>query len=205
MSEKYKTLDELVDRFVLHVNTHEREPISVNDAPASVLEGPSDEYGYSDWRIRPYEKIDWIDAVEQRLPFRFPYLYRSLVTRYIFPSFCVKLSRVQEIQFLANTPEGAADHELRDRLFWNDTMMEPLLAHGYLCFANPTDGAMFDPLCFDMNRLTGCDDHPIVRFNHDQLFKRVYKKIKMKYLFEVTPSLEEVFLKVIEYGHTQHA
>lgn len=200
MNDDLNAMDELVDLFVRHVNTHERERVLIWEAPPSVLEGEPDEYKFYDWRIRPYEKIDWIDEVEKRLPFPFPYLYRSLVTRYIFPSFCVRLAREQEIQFLANTPEGTADHELRVWLFKDETMMEPLLSHGFLYFANPTYGPSYDPLCFDMNRRTGRDDHPIVRFFHEKLLKRSHKKIKMNVESEMAASLEGVFLKVIESG-----
>lgn len=183
-----KINDRLIDRFVTHINTHPRERLSEFDVPPSVLKGEPDAHGYDDWAIRPYQTIDWIEPLERRLPFRLPHLYRSLVTRYIFPSFCVNLSDSCELQLLANTPEGDADHEMRKSMFWPE-----LLARGFLYFANPAYSSTSDPVCFDMNRKTGRNDHPIVQFDHEEILCNNEVRVES----ELAHSFEDLILGII--------
>ncbi len=89
--------------------------------------------------------------------------YRSLVERYIFPTF-----DVGGLFLFGNTPEGTDYHELRVKLYENHELFPPLLSNGYIQFANPDTGD-FDPVCFDMNRPVGVYDAPIVRIDHESI------------------------------------
>jgi hypothetical protein len=156
-------IDHTIDLFVDCVNSDYREPILRSDSPASVLVGEPCTDGFSDWRIKPFETADWIDPLEKRIGFRFPALYRSLVTRYIFPSFETPKAG---IFLFGNTPEGTDLHELRDRAVSPD-LSPILLANGYVEFAKPEDGINYDAICFDMNRLDEHGDCPIVQIEHE--------------------------------------
>jgi len=112
MNQTSAEIDYLIDRFVDVVNTGSREPVDPDDTPPSVLVGEPNEYDNYNWRIKPLASIDWVEPLEKRLGFRIPAVYRSLIARYIFPAF-----EFGDIFFFANTPEGTAFFEFRDRLF----------------------------------------------------------------------------------------
>jgi hypothetical protein len=96
---------------------------------------------------------------------RFPLVYRSLITRYIFPAF-----EAAELRFFANTPEGIDSHELRTRIdpdAVDSILINSLTGAGYLQFAQPA-GVNYDPVCFDLNH--GSDqDRPIVQIDHEHI------------------------------------
>ena len=156
------SIDQIVDQFVERVNTSYREPVQISDTPPSVLHGAPDEYGFSDWRIKPFSNVDWVESLEKKLDKVLPYSYRSLVSRYIFPAF-----EAAKLFFFANTPEGTDYYEFRTRLF-NDTLLyKALYEGGYLQFAQPADRD-YDPICFDLN--VGSEvDCPIVRIDHEYI------------------------------------
>lgn len=153
-------IDYLIDRFVDAVNSGQRERVDREDAPRSVFVGEPNEYGSYDWRVKAWAAIDWIEPLERRLGFRIPGAYRSLVTRYIFPAF-----EFGELFFFANTPEGTAFHEFRERLFADPKMSPKLLEAGYLQFGNPHE-TNYDAMCFDMNLASGTDA-PLVQVDHE--------------------------------------
>lgn len=155
--------DALVDKFVEVVNKGVRHPVWVREGPPSVLIGEPDDVDSSDWQIKPYSGIDWIEPVEQRFGSRFPELYRSLITRYIFPGF-----EAAGLFFLANTPEGTDYDELRTRIFSDWALYTALHREGFLQFARPEDGSDYDPVCFDLNR-SNSEDRPIVRIDHEYI------------------------------------
>lgn len=155
-------IDYLIDGFVDAINSGWRERVDAEDTPPSVFVGEPNEYGTCDWRVKPYAVVDWIEPLEQRLGFQIPTVFRSLVTRYIFPAF-----EFGGISFFANTPEGTAHYEFRRRLFLDTQMSPKLLAASYLQFGNPYE-LSYDPVCFDMNR-ADVTDAPIVQIDHEAI------------------------------------
>jgi hypothetical protein len=153
-------VDYLIDRFVDAVNTGIREPVDPENTPPSVFVGEPNEYDNYDWRIKPLAAIDWIEPLEERLGFRIPAVYRSLIARYVFPAF-----EFGDVFFFGNMPEGTAHYEFRERLFLDECMSAKLLAAGYLQFANPCE-TNYDPVCCDMNRANEADA-PIVQIDHE--------------------------------------
>ncbi len=56
--------DKLVDCFVAKINKGCRVPIWSKDSPDSVRIGePFDDGSYSDWHIKPYSRIDWVESL----------------------------------------------------------------------------------------------------------------------------------------------
>lgn len=153
-------IDYLINRFVEGINSRPREPVHPKDAPSSVLVGQPSYYDTYDWRIMPFLDIDWIEPLEQRLGLQIPPVYRSLVTHYVFPAF-----EFGGLFFFANTPEGTAYYEFRNRLFLDEHMSPKLLSAGYLQFGNPHEGE-YNPVCFDMNRASSLDA-AIVEIDHE--------------------------------------
>jgi hypothetical protein len=194
--ENAASVDQLVDSFVRAVNAGCREPIIFTDLdqvpyPSSVLVGEPDEYGGYDWAIKPYAGIDWVDSVERRLPRRFPIVYRSLISRYIFPSF-----EAGDVAFLGNTPEGTDCYELRERLFKDGVLSAALLRGGYIQIGNPA-GVNYDPICFVPEG--GEDDRPLVQIDHEGIL--IHDELHI--MEEIAPSLSHLMSKVIEAGRLQ--
>ena len=112
------------------------------------------------------------------------------MTRYIFPAFDID---DLNISFLGNTPEGTDFREMRDRLLTSG-MSHILLPNGYLHFANPLDGRMFDPLCFDTKRTNEHGDCPIVRIDHEAILGYNESSI----VEEIAPSFEGLVERIIQ-------
>jgi hypothetical protein len=157
-------MDNLVDDFVSAVNAAPREPVALSTSPPSVYAGSVDETGFRDWRIKAYSAVDWVDPLESCLHRNLPALYRSLVTRYIFPAF-----EIGDTLFFANTPEGTDFHELRTRIFSDEHMANFLLPRGFVQFGVWQGYKQYDAVCFDTNRSVGSDDHPIVQIDHEAI------------------------------------
>ena len=181
--------DRLIDEFVALVNAGRREPVWEEEAPPSVRGEQTDQHGdYFDWQIRPCADVDWIVPLEQRLGFTLPKLYRSVVSRYIFPSF-----HHPSLFLYGNTPEGTDHWEFRNRLFLDETLSRVLLANRYLQFANPYPNN-YDPLCFDMNRPTDNGDYPIVVVNHTQIL--CFDTLDV--LLEMSPSFGDMIRRILD-------
>lgn len=185
---KTADIDRLVDQFAAAVNAGHRNHVSadVYDIPQSVLFGDPDEYGQYDWAIRPYAPIDWIEPIEQRLPRRFPAVYRSLVTRYTFPNF-----EVGGVHFFANTPEGTAYYELR-RLIFSADLFRVLQPAGYLQIGQPRL-VNYDPVCFAPGRRDS-HDSALVQLDHEWIL--IHDRIEI--VCEVAPSFQQLMASVIE-------
>jgi len=181
--------DNLIDDFVAAVNAGHREPIALSDCPPSVCVDQSGQHGYCDWRIKHSTEIDWVAPLEARLHKRFPTLYRSLITRYVFPSF-----ELGDIQVFANTAEGSDFHELRTRLFSDEHMAKFLLPNGYVQFGMWLDYKQYDAVCFDTNRSAGSDDHPIVQIDHEAIL--CYDTINV--IKDLAGSFEEMIKQFVQ-------
>lgn len=156
-------VEQLVDQFVAVVNASYREPVNVeaDGTPPSVLVGNPDGDGWCDWAIRPYAGISWVEPLQQRLGRNFPAVFRSLVTRYIFPSF-----EVDGVFFFANTPEGTEFRELRARIFSQD-LFSALKRSGCLQIGQLAGGG-YDPVCLALDYGDGTDC-PLVQIDHEDV------------------------------------
>lgn len=181
-------IDKLIDQFVDGVNFGPRCPVNAEDNPPSVLIGEPDEFKESDWRIKPYSENTWIEPLESQLPFKIPAVYRSLVTRYIFPAF-----EFGPIFFYANTPEGSAYFEFRNKLFQEGFLSKKIINAGFLQFGNPWI-YNHDQVCFDMNAATFIDA-PIVQIDHEAIFSSDEVVVAM----QIAPSFAEL-IKVLVRG-----
>ena len=161
-------VDDLIDRFVEHVNSSEREPKCLDDLPTWLRVGPpdddsvADERAYYDWQIRRAERTEWIDALGTRLPFPFPPSFQSLVRRYAYPDFTVG-----PLWLLANTGQPLY-HEMSEGILGDGHLSRTLMEHGYLQFARPDTGG-YDPVCFDTRRKSEGGEYPIVRIDHEAI------------------------------------
>lgn len=133
-------VDELIDRFVERV-----------DSPES--------------NFRRIESAPWIDALESRLPKRFPASFRSLLTRYSFSAFDAGL-----LSFFSNLGDDSHE-ELNVAIFKDRIVANTTLRAGYIQFARPVDGN-YDPICFDANHSSKNREFPIVRLDHEAILCR---------------------------------
>jgi hypothetical protein len=156
-----RDLDQIIDRFVEHVNASDRPSKLDDEIALSVAEPSPEDRDYWTWSIRPYG-VTWLSEIEAGLPRRLPTLFRSFVSRYIFPEF-----DWGPVMFFANTPEkiGYDGHELRIAIYRDRALFEVLSRNGYLQFGQPSDGS-YDPVCFAPSE---GEDAPVVRLDHEQI------------------------------------
>ena len=170
MADNARKVNSVIDRFVRAVNTGHREPKLDMELPLSLRVAESD-HGFFDWHIGPHAEINWIEGVEEKLPHPFPPSFRSLVTRYCFPSFAIG-----PLLLFANTVEGTY-LELRTTIFADRLLSSVLLAAGLIQFGRPADGS-YDPICFDARRVRPDGESLIVRIDHESILCR--EKIAVK-------------------------
>lgn len=112
-----------------------------------------------------FTKVDeapWITAFEQRLPFRLPASYRSLVVRYRFCPFLLS-----GIEFFGNQGNGD-DDDLVVASLRDPVLARVSLARGFVQIGRPDTGA-YDPVCFDMNRRSNNREAPLVSLDHEAI------------------------------------
>lgn len=154
-------VDTLIDRLVESVNHGKREPKWEGEVPVSLRLAAVDDWWF-DWKIERSSRIDWIDRLEDRLPARYPGSFRSLITRYEYPAFSLG-----PVTMFANTAESV-DYELREEIWKDKGLSEPLLSHGFLQFGRPSTGS-YDPICFEVGESPGSQELEIVRLDHEEL------------------------------------
>ncbi len=115
--------------------------------------------------FRKVESVPWIDALETKLPRRLPASFRSLVTRYAFPSF-----EAGHLHFFANEGDDSRD-ELSVAISHDQFIADATLNSGYIQFARP-EGGSYDPICFDARRSVSNREFPIVRLDHENILCR---------------------------------
>lgn len=115
--------------------------------------------------FRPVESAPWVEALEGKLPRRFPVSFRSLLTRYAFSTF-----EAGGLSFFANTG-GDSREELGAAMFDDRIIADATLGAGYVQFARP-EGGGYDPICFDARRAAGNREFPMVRLDHEETLCR---------------------------------
>ncbi len=151
-------IDQMVDSIVEVVNYGYREPMPENEVPQALRQADID--GYFDWRIAPInpaEGAPWIDDLEARLEVPLPPSFRSLVTRYEFPSFELGI-----VHLFANTSQGTA-RELRTMAF-ADTALAELLKENRIIPFGQMFGGHSNLVCFD-GRSVEDGEYPVVHLD----------------------------------------
>ena len=151
--------DRLVDAFVDRINGSERERLAEEQVPEGLRLGPPDALGAYDWRIVPADSCPWVTQLQGRLPGSLPPSFRSLVRRYLFPTF-----QLGDVRLLANTGLGAAS-ELADAVFSDRVLSRVLLDHGFVQFGRFRD--RYDPVCFELWNRRGGGECPVVVLDHE--------------------------------------
>jgi hypothetical protein len=106
--------------------------------------------------------------LESQLPFRWPLTFRSLISRYLYPSFvCGPL----QFYSLGVTDPIEEFNELRIAVLRDRPLLTVLWKHGYLPFARPADGS-YDPVCFDCRKNIQSTEPPVVRIDHEEILCR---------------------------------
>jgi len=173
--------DALIDAFVRKINRSPRERVREEDIPHRLREGGAVFGLYYDWTIQAFPYINWIAPLEAALPASLPPSYRSLVTRYIFPSF-----EVSPIILLANTGQTLYN-EMSMAMTRDKVLSEELLKNGFAQFARAGNGDS-DPVCFNFNRKAKDGECPIVRVSrHDIVFSSMVNVLE-----EIAPSFYDL-------------
>ena len=174
-------VDQLVNQFVDVVNRMPRRRIREEDIPLGLRQGGAEFGLYYSWTIQKFKPIHWIEPLEEKLGHRLPPSFRSLITRYIFPSF-----EFSPLILLANTGQ-ALYNELSTAVFRDRLLSQALLKNGYAQFARPNSGD-YDPVCFDFNRPAKNGECPIVRIDHERILLKSVAEISE----EIAPSFAEM-------------
>ena len=173
--------DALIDRFVIALNRKGLDSLPIEEVPRELRDSTHANWpGAScEWQIRPGNGTPWISQLEEALPFQFPRLFRSFVTRYLFSEF-----EVGPIMFFANTGQSVTK-ELSQDVFVDKHLYPTLFQAGYLQFGRQAGGG-YDPVCFAMKRAPD-SDAPIVQLDHEEVL--IHERIRI--VRELAPSFRQ--------------
>jgi hypothetical protein len=181
---KRRSINQVVDQFVDAINRMPRRRIREEDIPLNLRQGGAEFGLYYSWTIQKFKAISWIDPLEQKLGHRLPTSYRSLVSRYLFPSF-----EFSPLILLANTGQSLYN-ELSTAVFRDRILSQTLLKNGFVQFARPSSGD-YDPVCFDFNRPDERGECPVVRIDHEGILLKSAAEITE----EIAPSFADLLEK----------
>ena len=117
----------LIEQFVAALNHNGMEPLFGKDVPCELRTKELTEVpGMSRWEIRPATDNPWVIALESRLPYPFPTMYRYLISQFKFAEF-----EIGGIMFLANTGKDDVFNEL-SRVWATDPFPKELLRYGFM-------------------------------------------------------------------------
>ena len=183
-----REIDKLVDSFVLKVNARQHEHLPFEDVPQFLRRPSSDDHAdadaWTDWEIHKTDNSGAIEALETRIGRRFPYGFRSLITRYSFPAF-----ECGPLLFYANTGENTHD-DLTNRLFHDPHMSPVLLSAGYVQIGNPCR-SNYDPICFAPQ--PSQKESPLIQLDHESILQ--FGKIKR--IKEIAPSFVHLLSRLV--------
>jgi hypothetical protein len=163
--------DAAIDAFVARTNAGLRPPRPAADIPERLRDGPVDARGEVGWRIVPVVVAPWVEALEARLPGRFPPSFRSLVARYAFPA--LELGR---FRLFASSGEPELDEELGVRLFRDPALAQVALGAGYLQVGVPVRSG-YDPVCFQLGGRRGGGECPLVQLDHEAALQHAEARV----------------------------
>jgi hypothetical protein len=108
------------------------------------------------------EAPSWLGPFEQRLPFRLPPSYRSLLLRYRFPAF------VADTVNLFGNLDGQSQDELVVASIRDPVLSSVAQANGFIQIGRPESGS-YDPICFDLRHRAKSGEAGIVRLDHEEI------------------------------------
>lgn len=149
-------VERLVDCFVDHINSGEREGVEPDEVPSFLRDGDS-EWGVR-WKIVRADNSAHLAALTERLPARLPPSFQYFVSNYSFPAF-----EVGGLMLFANTGQRIR-WELSERIFADPYMSPVLLKAGFIQIGNPFF-YNYDPVCFDTT--SARREYPIVHIDHE--------------------------------------
>ena len=165
MSKKTELLDQRVDAFVAAVNSSPRGPLPVEEIPEPCKLSQSEAPDWFDWQIVRSTSTEWLTDLERRLPFRLPPTFRSLIARYLFPSFEVGPLTLYSVG--VSDPDST-EMELKLAIFADSHISPFLLRNRLLPFARPADWS-YDPVCFDLRNPSRKSEPPVLRIDHEEI------------------------------------
>jgi hypothetical protein len=166
MGKTAELCDRRVDDFVDTVNSSTRRPLPTEEVPPQCVISPNQEFpDDAEWKIVSSAGAPWLSEMESRLPFRLPATLRSLIARYLFPSFEVKPLTLYSVG--VSDPESTG-MEFRLAIFADRFMSPFLLKNGLLPFARPDDYS-YDPICFDFRNANRKSEPRVVRVDHEEI------------------------------------
>src|SRR6266478_990770 len=172
MSNRQKMADMRIDAFVAAVNASSKAELSCDSIPELCrLVGPD---GFCDWRIVPSQAASWLPELEGQLPFGWPLTFRSLISRYLFPSFECGPLRFYSVGVTVPVEQS---NELRIAVVRDRPLLTVLWKSGYLPFARPAD-CSYDPVCFDFSKNKNSSEPAVVRIDHEEILCRERIRIK---------------------------
>lgn len=164
MSKRTDECDRRIDVFVRAVNASRREPLNGDEIPALCRRDAVNSTSFLEWQIVPSADATWLSEVESRLPYRLPATFRSLIARYLFPSFSVEPLTFYSVG--VTDPQTTA--EFRQAIFADRHLSTFLFKNGFLPFARPADWN-YDPVCFDYRSKARKTEPSVVRIDHEEI------------------------------------
>jgi hypothetical protein len=154
-----------VHAFVAAVNSSPRKTLRQSEVPPECVISTSDDLvDWVDWHIVPSNGAPWLPEVEASFSFRLPASFRSLIARYLFPSFEAGPLFLYSVGVLDPKSTG---EEFRYAIF-DAIMFRFLLDKGLLRFARPQDWS-YDPVCFDFRSANRKSEPAVVRVDHEEI------------------------------------
>jgi hypothetical protein len=151
----------------------------------------------NDWRILrwrpasiPTDATHFADFC-WRLGRRLPRLYEKLITSYRW----LEVS-LGTIRLMANPP-GNSLEVLRRNITADPVFESHLIRGGFIPFA--LDANVYDPICFDVNRMDSNFDCPIVRFEHEAMLS--FDRIGNSWI--LWPSVEAMMVEIVDAGRAK--
>lgn len=198
MTQTADSINDLVDRFVQSfVHLDEMVAFKQHSLPKELFSYT--ETTYFEGRYR-YETVYWKpsrlavprdDLKILRQYGALPRAFEHLVTHYAWLEIDLCVAR------LFDNPPGAGPDLYAKQMFQDPVLNNTLLPARYIRFALAPDSC-YDPICFDLNRMTG-DDCPIVQIEHESVL--CYDKIgDIQTLY---PSLRAMMWHVIKLADQQ--
>lgn len=165
MSSRVPEADFRVDAFVEAVNSSPHEVLFREEIPEACLQSEAEWPGAFHWQMAHSTDADWLAEVEHRLPFSLPPAFRSLLARYLFPSFAAGPLTFYSVGVRSPDSHGM---EFRVAIFADRYMCPFLFKNGLLPFARPAD-VSYDPVCFDFRSSHRKSEPAVVRIDHEEI------------------------------------
>jgi len=156
-------VDQRVDAFVAAVNSSPREALFLEEIPEQCRRTEHELGETFDWQIVRAADAAWLPEVERALPFRLPRTLRSLVARYVFPSF-----EAGPLMFFSVGCDADHLREFRWAIRGDRHMSPFLLKNGFVQFARPAGGS-YDPVCLDFRDSRRKREPSVVRIDHEEI------------------------------------